>query len=94
MKLKKMILEELLADVDHAEGKKLMPKPPAIAVEIDAVKPEPSLGKKMDALAEGSPEEEKAEGPEVEKAELLAGKPDGDEMSEEDLKKLLAEYMG
>lgn len=81
MKLKKMILEELLADVDHAEGKKLMPKP-AVAVEIEAVKPvedlDGGMGEKMNELAENKPE----------------GKPDADDMSEDDLKKLLAEYMG
>lgn len=93
MAMKKMVLQELLADIDNAESKKLMPKP-AVAVEIESVKPMSGegMGEKMDKLADGQMPEEKM-GMMADKADPMM-KPSEDDMSDDDLKKLLAEYMG
>ncbi len=90
--MKKMILEEMLADLEATEGKKLMPKPKVAAVEIEVGKPE-AMGEKMDALADGSPEHEAMETPAEEKKEMAMGDSE-DDMSDEELKKLMTMRMG
>lgn len=92
--LKKQIIEELMSHLDGAEAMdKLSPKPKVGMLEIEA------KGMGDDSSPDSPDDMEEKNEPMSEKMNEMAGikkegMPGDEEMSDDDLKKLLAEYMG